>query len=428
MEHRRPIAIDLFAGAGGLSLGFEQAGFDVVAAVEFDPVHAAVHEYNFPLCNVICSDINDVNGTILRDKAEIGDRDIDVVIGGPPCQGFSMIGKRILSDPRNDLIEQFIRIVGELRPKYFVMENVAGLTVGDHGKILENAINAFNEMGYDTNEPRILQAMEYGVPQSRRRLFLIGAREGLDVPEYPQPITTGRSFTGELENEKLPPCPSVEDAIGDLPDVDEFESLVKRDWVRTKRFGEPSKYARAMREMEDSEEIHSRPRTYDPNVLTSSMRTKHTKASIDRFKKTNPGETEKVSRFKKLHPDGVSNTLRAGTASDHGAYTAPRPIHPKYPRVITVREAARLHGYPDWFRFHATKWNGFREVGNSVPPPLAKAVGSSIFDKLGARHETEEPIELGNPELLYFTQQEAERYYGIKERVIPQRTRKKDDQ
>ena len=120
----------------------------------------------------------------------------------------------------------------------------------------------------------------------------------------------------------------------------------------------------------------------------------------------------------------MSNTLRAGTASDRGAHTAPRPIHPVYPRVITVREAARLHGYPDWFRFHVTKWNGFREIGNSVPARLARAVASSLLRADGIKARPGSEVELGDPRLLHLTATEAERHFGIAQRVIPQRDRK----
>ena len=145
---------------------------------------------------------------------------------------------------------------------------------------------------------------------------------------------------------------------------------------------------------------------------------------MDRFLATEPGTTEKVSRFLRLHPEGICNTLRAGTASDRGAYTAPRPIHPIFPRVITVREAARLHGYPDWFRFHVTKWNGFREIGNSVPAHLGRAVGAAILAADGVLPAKGKPIKLGSTDLLYMTAGQAHKHFGLTERVIPQRDRK----
>lgn len=131
----RPIGVDLFAGAGGMTLGFEQAGFDVLASVEIDPIHCATHEFNFPFWSVICKDIVNTTGEEIRKRSSIGDRDIDVVFGGPPCQGFSLIGLRVLDDPRNSLVRHFVRLVLELKPKFFVMENVSGMVKGEFKKL-----------------------------------------------------------------------------------------------------------------------------------------------------------------------------------------------------------------------------------------------------------------------------------------------------
>ncbi|MEM8779676.1 MAG: DNA cytosine methyltransferase, partial [Cyanobacteria bacterium P01_G01_bin.49] len=132
MKKTRPIAVDLFAGAGGMTLGFEQAGFDVLASVEIDPIHSAIHEYNFPFWAVICSSVEIITGQDIRDLSNIKHQPIDVVFGGPPCQGFSLIGKRSLEDARNSLVGHFIRLVLELNPKYFIIENVPGLAMGKH--------------------------------------------------------------------------------------------------------------------------------------------------------------------------------------------------------------------------------------------------------------------------------------------------------
>ena len=365
----RPIGIDLFAGAGGLSLGFEQAGFDVVAAVEIDPIHSAAHKFNFPQCATICKSVIDVTGDELRKSAGIGKREVDVVFGGAPCQGFSLIGKRALDDPRNQLVYHFVRIVRELRPRYFVFENVKGLTLGPHRRFLQEIVEAFQEEGYEVHLPyKVLNAAEHGVPQDRRRLFLMGARKGQRLPDYPEP--SGRV--------------TVKQAIGDIPDAEAFSDLWSRDWTKVK-FGRPSAYAAVLRGKSEDPNDFAHPRAFDPTVLTSSMLTEHTDLSRSRFAATEPGKTEPISRFLKLNLEGVCNTLRAGTASDRGAFTSPRPIHPVVPRVITVREAARLHSYPDWFRFHATKWHGFRQIGNSVPPYLARAVASQLMKALGTK-------------------------------------------
>jgi DNA (cytosine-5)-methyltransferase 1 len=416
--------VDLFAGAGGMSLGFEQAGFDVAAAVEYDPVHSAVHEFNFPECSTICRSVADIDAGYIRRSSRIGDSPVDVVFGGAPCQGFSMIGKRAFDDPRNSLVHHFVRLVVDLSAGYFVFENVRGLTVGEHKRFLHEIIEEFQRRGYNVVEDyRVLNAADYGVPQDRQRLFLLGARKGLPLPGYPAPTHSPvRPQKGKPASLFLNATPTVWDALRDLPEADDFEELLERDWVRS-RFKKASAYASLLREASD-ESDYSTPRDFDNSVLTSSMRTVHTELSKTRFAATRHGDTEPVSRFHKLNPDGICNTIRAGTASDHGAFTSPRPIHPFSARCITVREAARLHSYPDWFRLHVTKWHGFRQIGNSVPPLLARAVASQIVAAIGAcprrpGHSTR----LGDPALLSLDMSQASAKYGVPSDVIPKRTR-----
>ncbi|MGB9197936.1 MAG: DNA cytosine methyltransferase [Terriglobales bacterium] len=410
----RPIAVDLFAGAGGLSLGFQQAGFDVRAAVEYDPIHCAVHEFNFPNCAAICRSVTDIDGNYIRSQSGIGRDDITVVVGGAPCQGFSLIGYRALDDPRNQLVSHFVRLVKELEPKYFVFENVRGLTIGHHKKFLNELIAEFKRIGYSIVEPyKVLNALCYGVPQDRQRLFIMGAREGQILPTYPD-----QTHQPDRENHdirKLPLTPTVWDAIGDLPEVEEYEELLERDWVEAK-FGRPSEYAKTLSLVNGKRTL----------TLTSSLRTTHTPESQKRFTKTGHGCVEQVSRFLKLAPNGYCNTLRAGTASDRGAFTSPRPIHPHKPRCITVREAARLHSYPDWFRFHVTKWHGFRQIGNSVPPLLAQAVAHEVAAALprALRPTATNAIpKLGDPALLSLSMSEAAERYGVASDVVPRRKR-----
>lgn len=409
---RRPVGIDLFAGAGGLSLGFEQAGFDVAAAVEIDPIHCAVHEFNFPNTKVFCADVSRLNARQIRESANLQGVQIDVVFGGAPCQGFSLIGKRALDDPRNRLLQEFVRLTVELDSSYFVFENVKGLTVGDHRKLLEEFIDEFQGKGYEILLPyRVLNAAEFGVPQDRRRLFLIGAKKGLPMPRYPLIYR--------------PPVPTVWDAIGDLPDADRFPELIADDWTGGAVLGKGSRYAQVLRGLVKDGRDFSYKRLWDNRLLTSSLRTEHTPLSQARFLATLPGRVEPVSRFLKLDPGGVCNTLRAGTGSDRGAFTSPRPIHPYFPRCITVREAARLHSYPDWFRFHATKWHGFRQIGNSVPPLLGRAVASEIASAMGVRpNHPRRSIELGSLDLLRLTMNEAERYYAVSRGVMGKRLRR----
>jgi DNA (cytosine-5)-methyltransferase 1 len=408
----RPTAIDLFAGAGGMSLGFEQAGFDVVAAVEYDPVHAAVHHYNFPQTIIFPRSVIGLKGddifAALNAKRVIND--IDVVFGGAPCQGFSLIGHRQLEDPRNQLVKEYLRIVLEVQPKYFVFENVKGLTVGRHKEILNEMVRIFESSNYSITLPwRVLNAKNYGVPQNRERVFLLGVRKGEKKLIYPNMVKD---------------VPTCGDALADLPNADDYDTLIQSDSVIVKSWKAASNYGMEMHCLDSRAWHFGYKRKWEPLLLTSSLRTAHSEISKQRFIATKGGEVEPISRFFRLHPNGQSNTLRAGTDSARGAFTSPRPIHYLYPRCVTVREMARLHGFPDWFRFHITKWHGARQIGNAVPPPLARCVASSVMCGLSSKAKCPASvIELNSPTLLTMDMTQASRYWDI-EIPISKRDRK----
>ena len=375
----RPIVVDLFSGVGGLSLGFEQAGLPVSLAVDVESLNVTAYSSNFPHSPVVCADLSTTTGRdlLLNTGLDIGN--IDIVIGGPPCQGFSMIGARRVDDPRNRLIFDFLRLCSELQSQYFVMENVPGLQMGKMKDVFSKWLAEAETLGYEVVQPLWeLNAINFGVPQNRTRCFAIGYRRGLPVPGHPE---NNASCSNGCQ---LRMTPTVGDAIDDLPDPRSFVRLLHSDHVRTD-LGEPSTYARYLRgEARDPCDM-SEGRPHDSQKLTSSKRTVHTAKSKRRFKITKPGSTEPVSMFPKLDRDSVSPTLRAGTKFRSSGYTAARPIHHRQPRCITVREAARLQSFPDWFEFDTTIWHGFRQVGNAVPPNLARGVALSIAGSLG-RH------------------------------------------
>lgn len=414
--YRRPVAVDLFAGAGGFSLGIEQAGFDVLVAVEYDPVHAATYAFNFPLTEVLCTNASTLTGEKIKEAAYRGwashhsqsnrewDGQIDLVFGGPPCQGFSLMGKRLVNDERNNLVFHFYRLVTELNPSYFVMENVPGMVVGEHKTLLQQLKTQFKTAGYLVRE-EILNAANFGVPQKRQRLFLIGVQALEKPPDFPTPPAFKRNTVG--------------DAIADLPDLDNFVELLKTDEVLLSESQlhemnqKASHYTTLLRfsPSEDTDNL-SYPRLWNPQLLTSSLRTRHTEKSIQRFEATAPNKQEQTSRLQRLDLNGLCPTLRAGTGSEKGSYTSPRPIHPILPRVISVREAARLHSFPDWFRFHQTKWHGFRQVGNAVPPLLARAVGRQIVAVLSVIPSVpREPLKLGDTQLLRLDRSKSIHYW-----------------
>jgi len=417
VTRRRPVAVDLFAGAGGLSLGFEQAGFDVAAAVEIDPIHAATHRYNFPDCATIPKPIAEVSGRELRSVSGIGDREVDIVVGGPPCQGFSLIGQRMLDDPRNALVKEFLRLVVELSPAFFLFENVKGLTVGRHRRFLRELAAALQAAGYRVLMPwRVLNAANYGVPQDRARLFLIGARGGRQPPRYPPSLTAPRGQGGAPG---LPAPPTCEEALGDLPEAERYQELSAGDAVRVGALSAVRRkrlcgYAAELRCLCRGSWHYGYGRRWDPELLTASARTAHTDISRRCFARTAPGAVEPVSRFFKLAADGLSNTLRAGTDSARGAFTSPRPIHYARDRCVTIREMARLHGFPDWFRFHKTKWHGARQVGNAVPPPLARALAFEFLAAMGVSPaRPRRALPLGDAGLLGMDMTAAADYWGV---------------
>jgi DNA (cytosine-5)-methyltransferase 1 len=373
MKQKRPISIDLFCGVGGMTLGFEQAGFDVVAAFDLEQWNIAAHTKNLPQTKAFALDLSKTSGKVIREQARIGNRTIDVLFGGPPCQGFSVGGKRDLDDERNLLVYEFSRLVRELNPRYFVMENVRGLLLDHARPVLESFLRRIKRAGYAVVEPiALLDAADFGVPQRRHRTFILGYRKGLAAPSYP----TRRPMIDESGKEYKP---VVRDAIFDLPDIEQYEDLFDTD-VFNGELDQGSHYSRLMRGLVRDDADHSYPRKAINNRLTGCLRTQHSTETRTRFAATPPGGSEPISRYIRLDLNKVAPTIRAGTGADHGSHTAPRPIHPTAPRCISTREAARLHSFPDWFEFHGTRWYDFRQIGNAVPPSLARAVAKKMLD------------------------------------------------
>ncbi|WP_257954714.1 DNA cytosine methyltransferase [Nocardioides sp. B-3] len=219
----------------------------------------------------------------------------------------------------------------------------------------------------------MLNCADFGVPQRRKRLIVLGKR-GKTAPGRPIPT-----------NSKV----TVEIAFAGLPVVKNYPTLLTSDEVTLKaadierRANAKFLYARQLSGIEPIPGDVGYERELRPSVVTSARRTVHTEATVERFAETARGKAEPKSRLFRLSLESAAGTLRAGTGAERGAHTSPRPIHPTEDRVITVREAARLHGYPDWFRFHTTNWHGHRQVGNSVPPPMARAAATVLLDALG---------------------------------------------
>jgi DNA (cytosine-5)-methyltransferase 1 len=349
-----PRIVDLFCGCGGFALGAHAAGLAPTMALDVDPILTSSFRTNHPNARLKLADLSKVEGIDIR--REIGGR-IDGVFGGPPCQAFSDIGYRKADDPRRSLLGHFFRIVAELGPTFFVMENVRGLGYADARTTLDEALSLIPGR-YKVLGPIILDAADFGAATKRPRLFIIGY----------DPANFDPLNTADIEAEKTKPT-TVRAAIADLATAIRIEDDRTFDrWV-IRQPGRPSLYASGLRT--------------EDQTFTGHRRTAHTPEVIKRFKKVKQGGVDPIGRHPRLSWSGQCPTLRAGTGNDRGSFQSVRPIHPEENRVITVREGARLQGFPDRFRFHPTVWHSFRMIGNSVSPVISKAIFSLIAKRIG---------------------------------------------
>ena len=370
---RRPTVIDLFSGVGGLSLGAARAGFRVAASAELDPIASKSHKDNFPKTCHIERDVAQLTGVDLLDAAGLKKGGLSGLIGGPPCQGFSLIGRRQKTDPRNDLFGHFFRLVSETRPAFYVAENVPGILSESTQETVNRALAALPD-SYIRLQPIRVEAHRYGAPTTRTRVFFIGYD--------PNQIncSTEEDFAPAKRIQEV----TVGDALIGLPGVKSHWQTEVQSW---RRIGElpSSAFTRRVLNMVPPGvgNIDALDRLRQRGEVSGFLGTQHSEETIARFSKLKPGEVDSVYRSPRLRLDGFCPTLRAGTGSDRGSYQAVRPIHPSAPRVISPREAARLQGFPDWFVFNRTKWHSFRQIGNSVSPIVAERLLFSIFQKLG---------------------------------------------
>jgi DNA (cytosine-5)-methyltransferase 1 len=370
-----PIIVDVFSGCGGFGLGAELAGFQSAIAVDIDPTLQSAYALNFPRTKTLQQDITTMEASAWRFL--LGKTKIDGLIGGPPCQGFSRIGKNDKSDPRRTLVGHFFRTVNLLQPRFFVMENVEGLLDAGNREALDSAIDTVSG-NYTILNPTIVDASRFGAPTKRKRVIIIGYQKSNMDP----------ILEADILNIHLPPT-NVRQAIRDLPQPTTGTQGEQEYGWATYATGNASNYAKKMRlppprglGTELSRGMLA------SNCVSGCLDTKHSDSVVKRFCRTEPGKVEPISRYPRLDWFGLCPTLRAGTGSDRGNYQAMRPLHPEQPRVITVREAARLQGFPDWFLFHRTKHHSFRMIGNSVSPIVAEKMLSLIKGRLSSKVES----------------------------------------
>ena len=370
--NERPTVIDVFAGVGGLSLGAARAGFRVAAAVELDKRAADAHHLNFPATKHLISDAAKVGGKELLREAGIGASGLQGLIGGPPCQGFSMIGQNITDDPRNTMVRQFCRLVAETNPAFFLFENVPGILQDRFAPIINEALAQIPRR-YTLLNPLRLNARDCGVATNRVRIFFFGYDSGRLAP-----VTEKGLSAPDTE-----PTVTVRNALAGLPKIRSHWVSKEEGWRRVEKPSGSGFGQRISGKVPPGVGNAEALRRYSvENLVSGCNGTIHTAETIARFSKLKPGEVDPISKARRLDPDGFCPTLRAGTGPERGSFQAVRPVHPSSPRVITPREAARLQGFPDWFLFDHTKWHAFRQIGNSVSPMVAEHLLRKIF---GAR-------------------------------------------
>ncbi len=379
-----PIVIDLFCGCGGFSLGAARVGFSVVGAADNDLHALAAHKRNFPRSKHLNVDLSQVSGAMIRELLTLDSVKIDGIIGGPPCQGFSSIGNRDINDPRNHLFGQFFRLVSQLRPRFFLAENVPGILYSNYDSIRTTTFKLVED-DYTILPPMKLFANDYGTPTSRLRVFFFGYQKQ-------------DQNTFVIEPTNFQPPPDVEEvrvktALKGLPQKIRAEWKTEQQGWR--KVGDPPNgvfgdrlFGCIPEGVGDQEAIR---RLKEENFVSGCLGTKHSSVVIERFSRIGQGEMDDTSKSRRLDLKGFCPTLRAGTGKDRGRYQAVRPIHPTQDRVITPREAARLQGFPDWFQFDATKWHSFRQIGNSVSPILAEYILGAIRSTLEGK--TKKPKE-----------------------------------
>lgn len=342
MPKRKLAAIDLFSGAGGLHIGFENAGFEIKLCIDNDNLVEKTHKRNFPNIPMINRDIRKIKSTEIQ--SYLDGNGVDVVIGGPPCQGFSTIGHRVSSnpekraahDPRNELVLVYANLINALKPKFIVMENVKGILTMDGGKYLQNVLDKLRKAGYNADY-KLVNMADYGVPQIRERVIILGNRLGLPV-EFPKPDHS------DNPKDKLLPweaCGKVLTDLEDLGDVPEFNHVALKHT--------PKNIARY-------------------KLIPEGGRLPEKDLPPEIYRK-NFGNT-----FKRLDSKRPALTMVPG----NDAF----PIHPKLHRSLTVREAARIQTFPDTMIFEGNRRQQGKQVGNAVPPVFSKKLGQFILSQL----------------------------------------------
>ena len=361
-------AIDLFCGAGGLSEGLRQAGFHVLAGNDFDEAAGATYERTHKEARFLRGPIQNLLARDFLRASGLKAGQLDVLAGGPPCQAYSVYNhQRGMHDERSTLFREYLRLVEGLSPKWVIMENVTGIMSAGHGAAVRAILDRFERLGYEV-EFRVLKAEEYGIPQERRRVVFLGNRIGAPIT-WPE-LTHGKG---------LRPFVTVGDAISDLPALANGEAFTS-DRYRTKP---KSDYQEELRRRTMGVANHAAPRLAPINLQRmkhippgGSWRDVPQKLLPEGMKRAR--RCDHTKRYGRLRWEGLASTILTKCDLHWGAF-----IHPEQDRVLTVREAARLQSFPDWFQFEGSQTEQYVQVGNAVPPLLGRQIGMTLLETAG---------------------------------------------
>lgn len=403
-----PTAISLFAGAGGCSLGFQQANFDILLAVEKDKDAASTYRANFPLTPCLQADITEVTSGQILAEANLKPDELTFLIGGPPCQGFSSAGTRFLDDPRNKLVKRYVELLNDIRPEWFFMENVEGLLTAGKGEYFPKLVQSFLNIGYSIQVHKIY-CHWYGLPQKRKRVFIIG---NVSNHNFAMPSFTHFEASGLFDKN---PVLSVLDAISDLPTPGSNQNAVLQ------YLQEPlNLYQKAMRsvsitdhwslplELGVSEKVR---------LLKQGQTMKHLPAHLQ-----HPSFQRRANR---RVIDGVPTEQRGGAPLGLKRLLSNEPcltitsaasrefIHPLEDRFLTIRECARIQSFPDRFKFSGTAQSKIRQIGNAIPPLISRMIATHLIQQRAPEAGTR--VQVG--QLLSFTLTKANAMSPVLEKV-----------
>lgn len=366
--------IDLFSGVGGLSYGFaHDDSFEIIAANEILPKMAKAYELNHPSVKMYCKDIKDFGLFDLQKDFNINEGDIDLVIGGPPCQAYSTVGKRLIDDPRGKLFQEYYRVLKEVKPKVFLFENVKGLLSMQKGELLKTIISLFESLEYKV-QYKVLNSADYGVPQIRERVIILGTKQNIPF-QYPEPTHFNSEIGENLFNQYLRPYLTLSDAISDLPFIKAgeesftYSSPPKNEFQKLMRKNAPDKLM-----------DHNAPNNNEKLVkLMESLPDGGSPLDLPIELRPKSGFANTYCRLWWKRP---STTITRNLSTPSSS----RCIHPIAPRPLTTREGARIQCFPDNYIFFGSRGDKNLQIGNAVPTFLSIALKDAIKNHFEDNH------------------------------------------